>query len=176
MKIEKVSNIHMGKAFSVEKVGLALPTGEVKAYERVNHPDSVTILPLDAKGTIWLVSQYRIGSERELLELPAGVIEKGETPLLCAQREIREEIGMAARVWKPLVSLYLAPGYCSEINHIFLAQDLYPAPLRSDEDEFLSIQKFSMTEILKKITGGEIADCKTVAAVGLFFLQDQVNF
>lgn len=173
MKIETSSTIHNGRAFSVEEVQVSLPTGKVKAYDRVNHRDSVTILPIDEKGTIWFVNQYRIGSENELLELPAGVMEYGEDPLSSAQREIREEIGMAARSWKKIASLYLAPGYCTEVNHIYLASDLYADPLDSDEDEFLSIQKLTTAETLKKVAQGELLDCKTVAALGIFFQMDR---
>ena len=165
MKIEKISTIHIGKVFSVEEVQVSLPTGKSKSYDRVNHRDSVTILPVDEEGNIWFVRQYRIGSEKELLELPAGVMEYGEDPLSSAQREIREEIGMAAKSWKLLGSFYLAPGYCTEINNVFLAQDLYAAPLDMDEDEFLTIEHIPMNEVLVKIKNGEINDCKSLAAL-----------
>jgi ADP-ribose pyrophosphatase len=169
MKIEKISTIHIGKAFSVEEVQVSLPTGKRKTYDRVNHRDSVTILPVDEEGTIWFVRQYRIGSDKELLELPAGVMEYGEDPLSSAQREIREEIGMAAKSWKPLGSFYLAPGYCTEINYVFLAQDLYAAPLDMDEDEFLTIEHIPLNEVLAMVKNCNLVDGKSLAALGIFF-------
>ncbi|GEM_PF-210340 len=175
MKIQEITPIHKGKIFSLETVNIAMPTGPIKTYERVNHPDSVSILPLDEDGNIWFVNQYRIGSEGELLELPAGVMEGGEDPLSSAQREIREEIGMAARSWQPLGSLYLAPGYCTEINHIFLAEHLYSAPLSPDEDEYLTIVKIPCDEILNHLKKEAIKDCKSIAALGLFLLSPRLS-
>ena len=169
MKIEKISTIHIGRAFSVEEVQISLPTGKSKNYDRINHRDSVTILPVDEEGNIWFVRQYRIGSEKELLELPAGVMEYGEDPLSSAQREIREEIGMAAKSWRQIGSIYLAPGYCTEINTIFLAQDLYTAPLDMDEDEFLTIEHISMNEVAAMLQNCDLLDSKTLAALGIFF-------
>ena len=90
---------------------------------------------------VWFVTQFRMGSENILLELPAGVMNKNETPMDCALREVREETGMAAGKMVPLGSVYLAPGYSNELNHIFLATELRHDPLDMDEDEFLQVQK-----------------------------------
>lgn len=169
MKIGRISTIHIGKAFSVEEAQISLPNGKSKSYDRVNHRDSVTILPVDEEGNIWFVRQYRIGSEKELLELPAGVMEHGENPLTSAQREIREEIGMAAKSWKQIGSFYLAPGYCTEINTVFLAQELYAAPLAMDEDEFLTIEHIPTNEALTMVKNCKLLDGKSLAALGIFF-------
>ncbi len=168
MKICSSNLIHKGKAFSVEEVQVKLPDQSEKTYDRVNHPDSVTILPLDDKGNIWFVKQFRVGSNDELLELPAGVLEEGEKPIICAKREIREEIGMSARSWQDLGSYYLAPGYCTEMNYAYLAQGLYAAPLARDDDEFLEVQKIKMEEVSRLITVGGIKDSKSLAALGIF--------
>ena len=168
MKINDISTIHVGKAFSVEKVDLTLPDGSRKNYDRINHKDSATILPVDEDNNIWFVRQYRIGSEKELLELPAGVFNNGEDPLTCAQREIREEIGMAARTWKQIGVFYLAPGYCTERNYVFLARDLFLSPLDKDEDEFLSVEKYPIGKVFEMVKNCSIDDCKTVAALGIF--------
>ena len=156
---------YQGHAFDVAKVHISLPDGRERYYDLVEHGDSVTIIPVDAQGGIYFVSQHRIGSENKLLELPAGVLEKGETPLQCAEREIREEIGMAAKKIKQLGSFYLAPGYTDEYMTIFLATGLYEAPLPPDDDEFLSIEVISMTEVFRKAYAGELHDGKTLAAL-----------
>jgi ADP-ribose pyrophosphatase len=85
-----------GHAFDVEKLQVQLPDGRERAYDLVSHKDSVTLLPLDSDGCVWFVSQFRMGCECHMLELPAGVMDDNETPEACAAREIREEIGMAA--------------------------------------------------------------------------------
>jgi len=175
MKIDKITVIHTGRAYTVEEVEVTLPNGRQKVYDRINHRDSVTILPYDADGNIWFVRQYRLGSTSELLELPAGVMEKGEDALNCAKREIREEIGMAANQWHKLGSYYLAPGYTTELNHAFLAQDLVASPLMMDEDEFLKVEQYSAQKILQMLRGDIIHDGKTLAVLALFFQNSTVS-
>lgn len=81
------------RPFDVERVHFRLPDGRERDYDLVQHVDAVTILPVDALGQVYMVRQYRIGAEQELLELPAGVMDEGEEPEVSARRELREEIG-----------------------------------------------------------------------------------
>ena len=161
------NNIFKGRAFGIQELKIRLPDSRERAYDLVVHNDSVTIVPLDEKGNIWFVSQFRMGSEKNLLELPAGVLEDGETPENCAFREIREEIGMAAGKLHKLGTVYLAPGYSNELNHVYLASDLTPSPLDADDDEFLEVKKYPRISMKSMIAGGEIIDCKSIAALSL---------
>jgi len=165
MQIININPICKGTVFNVKEVELALPDNRTQIYQLVDHPDSVTILPLDENGYIWFVKQFRIGSQSCLLELPAGVLEPGEDPLECARREIREEIGMGARKFTKLGAYYLAPGYCSECNHAFLAEELFPSPLMHDDDEFLEIEKYKNTKAYELTKQGKIIDGKSLAAL-----------
>ena len=106
-----------------------------------------------------------MGSDGLLLELPAGVLEEGEDPLVSAEREIREEIGMGAEELRELGGFYLAPGYTDEYMTIFLATGLHPSPLEPDEDEFLNLVTMSVEEAYQKALAGEIQDGKTLAAL-----------
>ena len=157
--------VYTGRAFDVEKLQVSLPDGRVSAYDLVNHKNSVTILPLDSDGSIVFVSQFRMGSDSLMLELPAGVMDDGESPEAAAAREVREEIGMAAGSLKMLGSIYVAAGYITEINHIFLATELTPAPLEMDEDEFLEVKRFSIAETRKMVETGEMNDSKSLNAL-----------
>ena len=157
--------VYQGRQFSVEALLLRLENHKEHSYERVNHRDSVTILPVDDQEQILFVSQYRMGANQQVLELPAGVIEANEDPKDCALREVREEVGMAADLLTSLGSYYLAPGYCTEMNHAFLAQKLHPAPLSADEDEFLKINAVPINQAYRMAELGEIRDGKSLAAL-----------
>src|SRR5206468_5168327 len=103
----------------------------------VVHPGAVAILPLDAKGRVLMIRQFRPATGDWMLEIPAGTLEKGEAPLACAKRELIEEIGFAARKWKRLGAVYTAPGFCTEKIHLFKAWDLKPAFAEKDDDEHI---------------------------------------
>jgi ADP-ribose pyrophosphatase len=153
------------KLFDIQEVQIVMPNKKQHHYQMVDHADSVTILPVDEKGQIWFVSQYRVGANADLLELPAGVIEQGETPLECARREVQEEIGMAARSMQSLGSFFLAPGYCNEVNHVFLARELFASSLAQDEDEFLNISSLRIEQVYQMAHAGKIQDAKSLAAL-----------
>ena len=156
---------YSGPVFDVTKVYVRLPDGRERGYDLVEHGDSVTIVPVDAKGQVYFVSQHRVGADSLLLELPAGVLEDGEDPLESARREIREEIGMDAAEMIPLGGFYLAPGYTDEYMYVFLALKLFSSPLEPDEDEFLNLVTMSVETTLNKAFAGEIQDGKTLAAL-----------
>lgn len=156
---------YRGHAFDVAKIRAKLPNGKERDYDLVQHPDSVAIVPVDRDGKIYFVSQYRIGSESELLELPAGVIEAGETPLQCAEREVREEVGMAAAEMQELGGFYLAAGYANEYMTVFLATGLYEAPLAPDADEFLNVKAFPINEAYRMAQEGKFGDGKSLAGL-----------
>lgn len=156
---------YQGHAFDVAKVHAKLPNGKERDYDLVQHSDSIAIVPVDQSDRIYFVSQYRIGSESDLLELPAGVMEAGETPLECAEREVREETGMAAGEMRELGGFYLAAGYANEYMTVFLAQGLYEAPLEPDADEFLNVVSLSIQEAYQMAWEGKFADSKSLAAL-----------
>ena len=172
-RILKRNQIFSGRAFDVEELQVSLPDGRERHYDLVDHNDSVTIIPIADNGDILFVEQFRIGGEERLLELPAGVMDEGEDPETCAAREVREETGMAARHLVRLGAVYLAPGYCNELNHIFLAEELTANPLEQDDDEFLSLKSVSIQEAERLIANGGIKDSKTLAALYLFRLHQE---
>jgi 8-oxo-dGTP pyrophosphatase MutT (NUDIX family) len=142
--------------------------GEEATREIVAHPGAVTILPFD--GThIWLVRQPREPvDEQSLLELPAGKIDKeGEGLEDVARRELAEEIGKGARSWRHLVSFYNSPGLLSEVNHLFLAEDLYDEHAESEEEERIEIVKLAVEDL--DDTVAELKDAKTL--IGLLWFR-----
>ncbi|MBI9043432.1 MAG: NUDIX hydrolase [Anaerolineaceae bacterium] len=155
-----------GKVFEVQKVQVHLPDGREVKYDLVVPRNAVTIVPVE-DGLIWFVRQYRLGADQVLLELPAGVIEDGESPEVCAAREIREEIGMAAKELTRIGELYLSPGYSTEFHYHFLARGLSPDALQADLDEFLEVEKISIAKTYEMVRQGKIKDGKTLAALFL---------
>lgn len=157
--------IYAGRAFGVQKVLMRLPNQKEKIYDLVAHNDSVTILPVDQEGNIWFVKQFRLGCETQLLELPAGVMEKGEIPENCAARELREEIGMGAEKMQFLGDYFLAPGYSDEHMFAFLASGLYADQLPPDTDEFITIEKLPISQVFEMVRNGDLKDSKSLAAL-----------
>ena len=117
------------------------------------------------KGEIYLVRQYRYALGRELIEIPAGKLEKGEDPLEAARRELGEEAGLCAAAWHSLGAVIPTCGYCSEVIHLYAATGLAPVGQHLDEDEFLSLFTLPLKAARSMVLSGEIADGKTVAAV-----------
>lgn len=138
--------------------------GKVVDKEVVEHRDSVGIVAASGSDVI-LVTQYRHAAGRTLLEIPAGKMEEGETPKQAAIREMTEEIGCSGKL-TPLLKWYLAPGYSTELMHVFVATNLRKikrGPL--DNDENIKINKITLNAAIKKCLSGEIRDSKTVAAL-----------
>ena len=166
-KILNRDTVYRGRAFRVEKVLLELPNLKQRYYDLVDHNNSVTILPIDEFGNVFFVTQYRLGSNGQLLELPAGVVEDQEEPEICALREIQEEIGMAAKNLDFLGDFYLAAGYSTEHMYTYLATNLYSSALNPDADEFLNVSKIPFKEVLEMMREGKIKDAKTLATLAL---------
>jgi ADP-ribose pyrophosphatase len=164
--------VHQGRVIRVRVDRIRLPGGRTTALDIVDHPGSVAIVPLTGDGGIYFVRQYRLAAGRELLELPAGTLENGEEPKTCADRELQEETGFSARRLEKIGSFYLAPGYCTEWMHVFLARDLSPSRLPGDEDEILHVVRQSELETRHMLARGSLEDAKTIAALALYFQRE----
>ncbi len=157
--------IYHGRIFDLVRAHFRLPHGKEPIFDLVKHHGAVVILPVDQQGNIWFVRQFRIGAGQELLELPAGLLEKEETPESCVSREIQEEIGMAAGHIERLGEFYMVPGYSTEKLHAYLATGLYPSSLPTDEDELLAHVSLPIREVNDMVRSGKIQDGKTLATL-----------
>lgn len=157
--------VYRGRVFAIRLDQVRLPNGKNMQVDLVEHAAAVTLAPLDAEGNLLFIRQYRHPAGQVLLELPAGVIEAGEDPQASAARELREETGMAAGRLEKLGEFYLAPGYSTELMHVFLAGDLVEDPLPGDEDEMIDVERIPVKEALRMAAAGEIQDAKTLAAL-----------
>ena len=159
--------IFSGRAFTIRRDTLRLPDGHETKFDIVEHVGSVVLIPVDEKGDLLFVRQYRHAAGLDLLELPAGTLDKDEAPEACARREVREETGMAAARLELLGGFYLAPGYSTEYMHVYLATGLVPDPLEADADEFLSVESLPLDRALAMAERGEFPDAKTLAALAM---------
>lgn len=165
----ETQRIYDGKVVHLRVDTIELPSGNLTKREVVEHGGAVAIVPVLGDGRIALIRQWRTAADEYLLELPAGGLEKGEEPEACARRELIEEIGYEMGRVTPLFSVFLAPGYSSELIHIFLGEELREVGAQPEEDEDLEFVPLSLDEALQKIDEGQIRDAKTVA--GLLALQ-----
>lgn len=137
--------------------------GKMREYHIVEHDGAVAIVPCH-DGVVTLVHQTRPAIGEKLLEIPAGSLEKGENPFGCAKRELAEETGWRAKTWHKLGELYLAPGYSSEILHLYLATDLSMGEQDLDDSEDIEVVELPLKEALRMAQTGAFKDAKTVAA------------
>lgn len=142
-----------------------LPNGATAELEIVHHPGGAAVVALDAGGRVCLLRQYRHAAGGWLWELPAGKLDGGEAPLLCAQRELEEEAGMQAGDWQSLGKIVSSPGVFTEVIHLFLARTLTAVPARAEAHEVIEVHWFPWSEALHMAQAGEIEDAKTLAGL-----------
>lgn len=154
-----------GRILSVHVDTVTLPDGTTATREVADHPGGVAVVALDGENNVLLVEQYRYVFGENLLEIPAGKLEKGEDPYAAALRELKEETGASPAFFQPLGKLYPSPGCYGETLYLFLAKNLTFGEAHPDEDEFLRVERVPLEELLRRILKNEIADAKTVAGV-----------
>ncbi|MCL2080353.1 MAG: NUDIX hydrolase [Oscillospiraceae bacterium] len=161
----ETKTVYEGLIVSVKRDVAALQNGNNAEREVVVHPGGVGIVAVTEERKVLLVKQYRYPMEEVVLEIPAGKLERGEEPYICAVRELAEETGYTADKYVDLGMIYPSPGYCKEILYLFLALGLKPGKMNLDENELLSVEKADIEELVVKIMAGEIKDAKTVVGV-----------
>ena len=157
--------IFAGRIIKVRVDTVRLPDGGESTREVVEHAGAVGVVAVDNDNNIIMVRQYRKPVEGVLLEIPAGTMEKGEDPLLCAQRELKEETGFTAEHWNKILSYYSAPGFTDEYLHLYLASDLTGGEIALDDDEFVETVRLPLSEAYRMIFEGHIADGKSIIGI-----------
>lgn len=160
--------IYQGRVISVELQTLQLADGRVATNEVVLHRPCVAMVAVDESGKLVLVRQFRAPAAADLLEIPAGSIDEGESVEAAAQRELQEETGYRAATIRRIGGFYSAPGYCTEFLHILLCEGLSESRLPGDEDELIEVERLSLDAALSAIESGAICDAKSVAGLLLY--------
>ena len=162
------------KIFDVLEEEFVLPNGKQTRQNWVSHKPTVAIVAVNENKEFLLIKQYRNAVKQDLLEIPAGSMDReGESPQSCARRELAEETGFQARSFVKLFAGYLLPGYCDEYMYFFLARDLYPELLPPDSDEFIALVPTEISLARKLVENGEIFDAKT--ALGIILADKYLN-
>ena len=167
--VDTVRNVYPGKILWLNLEQVTLPNGRVAELEIAHHPGGACIVALDAQDRVCLLRQFRHATGGWITELPAGKLEQREPPIECAQRELGEEAGVAARRWDFLGQFYTSPGVLTEVIHVFLARDLEPCTARLDEHEVLDVRWVALREAFELAASARLQDAKTL--VGLAWAQ-----
>jgi ADP-ribose pyrophosphatase len=154
-----------GNLLHVRRDRVRLPNGDTAMREWIAHPGAVVILAMLDNGHLLFERQFRYAARNVFLELPAGKIDAGEHPLDTAKRELREETGYQATVWRYLGVMHPCIGYADEKIEIFWAQGLRYVGAKLDHEEFIEVIELSVADALLAIRDGEITDAKTITAL-----------
>jgi ADP-ribose pyrophosphatase len=162
--------LHRGFLISLGEGTFVGPDGEEFQRDIVHHPGAVSVVPLEADGTVLLVRQYRAAIDQDMLEIPAGKRDVlDEPPELTAHRELAEEVGRKAGRMDLLCTFYNSPGFCDEYSYTYLARDLTEVPIEahSVEEAAMTIERVAFDDALALIRTGGITDAKTIIALHL---------
>ena len=154
-----------GRVIHVTLDEVRLENGKTATREVVRHHGGACVAALTEEGALCFVRQFRYAYEKELLELPAGKLEKGEDPFLAAKRELEEEMGVTADEYAELGVFYPTCGYCNEVIHLYAAKGLHRTGQHLDPDEFVTTLTIPLVEAEQMALDGRINDGKTIAAI-----------
>ena len=133
--------------------------------EVVHHSGASAVVAIDEENRIIMEKQFRYALNDYLLEIPAGKLDAGEDPLVCAKRELEEETGIIASEWISLGTIATSPGFCNEVIHLYVAKGLSKGEIHWDEDEYVEVERYTFDELLQRIKEEKIKDSKSLSAL-----------
>ena len=157
--------IFKGRVVDLSVNRVKMPNGKTTELEVIRHPGAAAMVPLTESGDVILVRQYRYATGGWLLEVPAGKLDEGEDPDVCAARELEEEVGMNPAELVPLGWIWTTPGFTDEKIWMYLCRGLEPAEQNLQDDEVLTIESRPLAEAIEMVHRGEICDSKSVCAL-----------
>ncbi|HWJ35443.1 MAG TPA: NUDIX hydrolase [Steroidobacteraceae bacterium] len=159
------NHVYRGRVIEVSSEVLRYGNGREYELDFVRHPGAAAVVALDESNRVCFVRQYRHGIADFMWEIPAGKLDSGEAPAVCAVRELAEETGVTARSWTSLGVYVPAPGIFTEVIHLYLARKLEIGPAAPDADEELELEWLPLQEALGRVQRGDWNDGKTAMAL-----------
>jgi ADP-ribose pyrophosphatase len=163
--VKSTTEVYNGRIFNFVTENLTLPNGRDSEMAFIRHPGSIAVVPLLDDNTVVMEVQYRHPVGGYLLEIPAGTLEPGESPLICAKRELMEETGYRAQELIELGKIHMIPAYSDEEIHVFIARGLTPAEQNLDPDEIIEVVTYPLEKALQMIDTGKITDALTILSI-----------
>mgnify|MGYP001824574296 CR=1 FL=1 len=157
--------VQHGARFDLITETVDLPNGHRVALDLLPHPGASAVVPFLDDETVLLIRQYRHAVGGELLEIPAGKLDPGEAPEVCAARELEEETGQRAGRLEKLGAIWTSPGFTDEVIHLYVARDLTPTSQRLEADEIIELVPTPLDEALASLSRDPIVDGKTATAL-----------
>jgi ADP-ribose pyrophosphatase len=162
--------IYEGRILKLRVDTVRTVDGRRTTREVIEHEEVIAVVAVDDGGNVLLERQYRQALGKEILEIPAGGIDRGESPEAAVVREMQEETGFRPEKVVRLCGFYTTPGFCDEYLHLFLATDLVAARLYAEDTPAIKVVKVPVAEVPALLASGEIEDSKTIAGL-LYYLQ-----
>lgn len=162
--------IHTGRVITLDVDTVRFPDGSTGELEMVRHPGAAAVVPFssdpkDPDPTILLIKQYRYAASGTLIEVPAGRLNPGEDPEVCAKRELLEEVGVSAGRLERLTTIWTTPGFSDERIHLYRATELSAGTHAREPDEFIEVLPLTLSKALSLVRQGAICDAKTVVSI-----------
>ena len=162
--------IHDGRVVHLSMDRVRFPDGSEGDLELIRHPGASAVLPVvgprgEADPRVLLVRQYRYAGGGYIYEVPAGLPQPGESWETCAARELEEEAGVVAGRLEYLTRIHTTPGFTNEVIHLFAGFDLSEGRIARDDDEFLAVEEFRLSQVLDMVADGRITDGKSLVTI-----------
>ena len=169
--VKSTTEVYKGRIFNFVTENLTLPNGRDAEMAFIRHPGSIAVVPLLDDNTVVMELQYRHPVGEYLLEIPAGTLEPGESPLNCAKRELMEETGYSAQELVELGKIHMIPAYSDEEIHVFIARGLTPAKQNLDPDEIIEVVTYPLAKAVQMIDAGKITDALTILSIQMAWIR-----
>ncbi|MEE8557679.1 MAG: NUDIX hydrolase [Myxococcota bacterium] len=157
--------LYEGKVGLFTLVEADLPNGRRVTLQIVEHPGAAAVVPFLTPDRILLLRQYRYAAGGSIWEIPAGKLDPGESPEICAARELEEETGYRAGRIVRLGEILTTPGFSDECITLFSAHDLVPGRMGHGPGEVIEVHEVPLDRALRMVDDGEIVDAKSIVAL-----------